>query len=82
LSSSFDNAVQVWNPETREIVEEHLNFSVPISAIRFQGNLIVAELGNEQGAARIFNGVAVGPSGAIYITGDVANVLYRIEPKS
>jgi len=27
------------------------------------------------------NGVAVGPSGAIYITGDVANVLYRIWPR-
>jgi DNA-binding beta-propeller fold protein YncE len=26
-----------------------------------------------------FNGVAVGPSGAIYVTGDKANVLYRIE---
>jgi sugar lactone lactonase YvrE len=26
-----------------------------------------------------FNGVAVGPSGAIYVTGDVGNVLYRIE---
>jgi len=28
----------------------------------------------------IFSGVAVGPSGAIYVTSDVANVLYRIEP--
>ncbi|VVB94029.1 Virginiamycin B lyase [uncultured archaeon] len=27
----------------------------------------------------IFNGVAVGRSGAIYVTGDTANVLYRIE---
>jgi DNA-binding beta-propeller fold protein YncE len=27
----------------------------------------------------LFNGVAVGPSGAIYVTGDKANVLYRIE---
>ena len=26
-----------------------------------------------------FNGVAVGPSGAIYVTGDIGNVLYRIE---
>jgi sugar lactone lactonase YvrE len=25
-----------------------------------------------------FNGVAVGPSGTIYVTGDIANVLYRI----
>jgi sugar lactone lactonase YvrE len=27
----------------------------------------------------MFNGVAVGPSGGIYVTGDVANVLYRLE---
>jgi len=27
-----------------------------------------------------FNGVAVGPSGAIYVTGDIGSVLYRIEP--
>jgi LPXTG-motif cell wall-anchored protein len=26
-----------------------------------------------------FNGVAVGPSGAIYVTGDIGSVLYRIE---
>jgi glucose/arabinose dehydrogenase len=26
-----------------------------------------------------FNGVAVGPSGAIYVTGDIGGVLYRIE---
>ena len=28
-----------------------------------------------------FNGVAVGPSGAIYVTGDVSNVLHRIWPR-
>jgi DNA-binding beta-propeller fold protein YncE len=28
----------------------------------------------------LFNGVAVGQSGTIYVTGDIANVLYRIEP--
>ena len=27
-----------------------------------------------------FNGVAVGPSGSIYVTGDLANVLYRFRP--
>jgi DNA-binding beta-propeller fold protein YncE len=27
----------------------------------------------------IFNGVAVGPSGTIYVTGDKTNVLYRIQ---
>ena len=28
----------------------------------------------------LFNGVAVGPSGTIYVTGDRANVLYRLAP--
>jgi glucose/arabinose dehydrogenase len=28
----------------------------------------------------IFNGVAVGPSGAIYMTSDVDNLVYRIDP--
>jgi glucose/arabinose dehydrogenase len=28
----------------------------------------------------IFNGVAVGPSGAVYVSGDVENVIYRIQP--
>ena len=29
----------------------------------------------------IFSGVAVGQSGVIYVTNDVTNILYRIEPK-
>ena len=29
-----------------------------------------------------FNGVAVGPSGYMYVTGDIANVLYRFKPTS
>lgn len=28
-----------------------------------------------------FNGVAVGPSGTVYVTGDVANVVYAIDPR-
>lgn len=192
IVSSFlmSNEVQVWDPETHKLLEEYLDFAAPLNAIRFQGDLIVAELGTnsvvlangtdpakrvtlaaglgvpvglaatdddlwvsdaatgsvlqivdngeplaepvlvakdlvspeglavapdgnllvvEVGAGRlssidletgkvsivaeglelgfpsehptwIFNGVAVGPSGAIYVTGDIANVLYRIEP--
>jgi sugar lactone lactonase YvrE len=191
LTSWPDNLVQVLDPETGAILETHRDFAVPLNAIRFQGDLVVAELGTgsvvrassenpatrttlveglgvpaglaatdtdiwvsdwaagsvlqivaagevldepvpiaeglafpeglalaqdgsllvvESGAGRlsridlgtgqvttvaedlefgaqappnvpptwIFNGVAVGPSGNIYVTGDVANVLYRI----
>jgi sugar lactone lactonase YvrE len=189
LSSWFGNAVQVWDPQTRQVLEQ-LDFGLPLNAIRFQGDLVVAGLasvvrvnaadptvrvtladglkvpaglaatdddlwvsergtgsvlqivadgkqlsepmpvatglsspeglaatpgGNllvvEAGARRLslintrtgqvsavaeglelgaegtpgmpatwgFNGVAVGPSGAIYVTGDIGSVLYRIE---
>ena len=44
LSSWFGNAVQVWNPETREVLEEHLDFGLPLNAIRFEGDLVVAGL--------------------------------------
>lgn len=198
LSSGFSKTVQVWSPETHNVLEEYTDFEVPINAIRFQGDLIVVELGFEAGTCRvtraseegrviladsadgivlpvglaatdddlwvsdwatgmvqqiiadgeplaepipvatnlsapeglavapdgsllvvetgagrlssidletgevstvavglemgaegaegypptwIFNGVAVGPSGAVYVTGDIANVLYRIEPR-
>jgi sugar lactone lactonase YvrE len=45
LSSYFDNAVQVWDPETGRILEEYYDFAVPLNAIRFRGDLVVAELG-------------------------------------
>lgn len=192
LSSWIGNAVQVWNPEAGEVLENYPDFAVPLNAIRFQGDLVVAELGTgsvvrrnattgervtlaeglyvpaglaatdddlwvgdwatgivwqivangepiepilvamdllfpeglavdrdgsllvvETGAGRLsridpatgevnavaeglalgaegipeaapptwfFNGVAVGPSGVIYVTGDIANVLYRFRP--
>jgi len=193
LSSWLGNAVQIWDPATHTAVATYTDFAVPLNAIRFQGDLVVAELGTarvvranganpaervtlaaglgvpaglaatdddlwvgewatgrvlqlvadgqplaeprvvaaglaapeglavaadgsllvvESGAGRLsrielatgrvstvadglalgapgvpgapptwdFNGVAVGPSGAIYVTGDRANVLYRIEP--
>jgi glucose/arabinose dehydrogenase len=28
----------------------------------------------------LMSSVAVGPSGVLYVTGDLANVVYRIEP--
>jgi sugar lactone lactonase YvrE len=46
VSSWIGNNVQVWNPETRQVVENHPGFAVPLNAIRFQGDLVVAELGS------------------------------------
>jgi sugar lactone lactonase YvrE len=45
VSSWFGNSVQVWNPESRQVVENHPEFAVPLNAVRFQGDLVVAELG-------------------------------------
>ena len=53
LTSWIANAVQIWNPENQKVVEEYSDFQTPINAIRFQGDLIVAELGTEAGTARV-----------------------------
>ena len=58
ITSWFDNAVQVWNPDGREIVEDYRDFNVPLNAIRFQGDLVVAELGLAPGLARVVRDTA------------------------
>jgi sugar lactone lactonase YvrE len=44
LTSYFGNTVEVWNPTTQQILEIY-EFAVPLNAIRFGPDLIVAELG-------------------------------------
>jgi N-acetylneuraminic acid mutarotase/sugar lactone lactonase YvrE len=39
------NNVLVWNPKTCEALETYPDFAFPLNAIRFQGDLVVAELG-------------------------------------
>lgn len=45
LTSWFANVVEIWNPATGESIAAYHDFAVPLNAIRFQGDLIVAELG-------------------------------------
>lgn len=45
LSSWFANVISIWDPATHKTVALYKDFAVPINAIRFQGDLIVAELG-------------------------------------
>jgi sugar lactone lactonase YvrE len=45
-SSWFENAVQVWNPVSNTISVEYTDVALPLNAIRFQGDIVVAELGN------------------------------------
>ncbi len=62
LSSWFGNAVQVWNPATRQVLENYGDFAVPLNAVRFQGDLVVVELGHSPGTARV---IQISPSGRI-----------------
>jgi sugar lactone lactonase YvrE len=45
LSSWLGGAVQTWDPQTHQVLENYVDFAAPLNAIRFQGDLIVAELG-------------------------------------
>ncbi|HEX6249536.1 MAG TPA: hypothetical protein VFZ64_16830, partial [Nocardioidaceae bacterium] len=47
LTSWMSNAVQIWDPVDSEEVERFDDFAVPLNAIRFQGDLVVAQLGNQ-----------------------------------
>jgi sugar lactone lactonase YvrE len=47
-----------------------------------EGLELGAEASRDAPPTWIFNGVTVDQSGTIYVTGDVANILYRIESKS
>jgi len=49
ITTSFiTNLVQVWDPVTKHVVMASQTFQVPMNAIRFQGELAVAELGSGQ----------------------------------
>jgi sugar lactone lactonase YvrE len=43
-TSWFANVVQVWDPAVHTVVESHRDFAVPLNAVRYQGDLVVAEL--------------------------------------
>jgi sugar lactone lactonase YvrE len=55
LSSWFGSAVQVWDPDTRQVLE-HVDFTLPLNAVRFKGDLVVADL------ARVVRVSAADPS--------------------
>jgi sugar lactone lactonase YvrE len=43
-SSWFSNVVQVFDPSSGSVLETHRDFATPLNAIRFQGDLVVAEV--------------------------------------
>lgn len=53
LSGTFANMVAVWNPESGAMLAFYPFFATPLNAIRFDGDLIVAELVTGPGTARV-----------------------------
>lgn len=53
MTSWFGNEVQVWNYKTGSQKVDYRDFIVPLNAIFDNGDLIVAELGMEPGAAKV-----------------------------
>jgi sugar lactone lactonase YvrE len=45
LTSFLSNAVQVWDPRDNTAAATYEGFAAPLNALRFQGDLVVAELG-------------------------------------
>lgn len=45
VSSFMQNAVQIWDPRTHSQVALYTDFVLPMNALRFDGDLVVAELG-------------------------------------
>jgi WD40 repeat protein len=44
-TSWFANSVQIWDPELQTLVDEYLDFTLPLNAIGFGEDILVAELG-------------------------------------
>lgn len=48
LVSWFSNDVRVWNPQTRTLKETWTQQSLPVSAVRYQGDIVVAQHGKRR----------------------------------
>ncbi|MGK3967613.1 hypothetical protein WMF38_26000 [Sorangium sp. So ce118] len=53
LSSWFASVVQVYDPAADVVLESYSDFVSPLNAVRFQGDLVVSELGAGPGDARV-----------------------------
>lgn len=48
LTTWFDGTVKVWDPVERKVLEAHADLAAPISALRYDGRIVVAEHGNNR----------------------------------
>jgi sugar lactone lactonase YvrE len=57
LSSWLSGTVQLWNPTTDTEVALYQGFASPVNAIRFRGDLVVAQVGNPMATPAVPPGV-------------------------
>jgi WD40 repeat protein len=43
LTSWLDGSVKIWDPEARKVLESHTELAGPVSALRYGGQIVVAE---------------------------------------
>ena len=67
VSSWFGNAVQVWDT-TGQVLETYSDFAFPSNALRFQGDLVVAEFGFAPGQGQILRQT---PAGRVTLAADL-----------
>ena len=72
LTSWLANAVQVWNPKKSTEVDRWVDFVVPINAIRFGDDLIVAELGTSSVVRQTQAGVRTTLATPIFVPAGLA----------
>jgi len=73
LSSWFTNSVQIVDPFAGEVLEQFNDFAIPLNAIRFQGDLIVAELVGP-GQARVTRASGDNPAERTTLAGAAQNI--------
>lgn len=89
ISSLLSNAVQVWDPETKMVLETYPDPYMPLNAIRFQGDVIVAEIMTGQvvrlnASGRSLIGQFYTPSGMaateddLWVADYLAGVVYQV----
>ena len=67
LTSWMSNAVQIWDPLAGVPVEVFMDFAVPLNALRFQGDLVVAELGTGTVARKDETGTKSVIAGGLFV---------------
>ena len=93
LTSWFDNAVRLWDPDTDALVEIFDGLAQPIDAVLFEGEIVASQWGTgdviafspeSPGQKRVLIDGLSGPAGlttadgALYVADNLAGTLHRI----